>query len=223
MNSKVLLKSIALCVVLGSSSASAQQSLNDQLYIEAGVVNIKADLDINEGGANGLNVTVDEKDSAPMFLVGYKLNDQVAIEGGIIGGVDVGASITGNVNGRLSGRTVVANGTLTVTGESKETYMLGGAFTVPVSESISLTGRAGMMWWDVDYYLSANVAGTIDGVAFAVNQRAFLESEDGSDPYFGLGLAINLSKKVALKADYFRTEIDDSDVDAISLRLSYLF
>jgi hypothetical protein len=60
-------------------------------------------------------------------------------------------------------------------------------------------------------------------VAFSASQRTFLQSDDGNDPYYGIGVTYALSKSLALKADYMRTEIDDSDVDALSLRLSYRF
>jgi long-subunit fatty acid transport protein len=214
---------LAAGLFLFGSAAIAQQTTQDKLYVEAGVTYIKADLGVGETSGNNLTITVDDTDTAPILVVGFKVADNLALEAGIIGKVDVGISVTANYNGSLYGRTVVANGRLDVTGEGKESYMLGGAFTIPVNDKFDLVARAGVMWWDVDYYLSANVAGTVNGTAFAVNQKVFLQSADGADPYFGVGATYKFTKNWALKADYLRTKIDDADVDSMSLRISYLY
>ena len=214
---------VASSLVFVSTSVIAQQTTQEKLYVEAGVTYIKVDLGVGETSGNNLSITVDDTDTAPIAMIGYKVTDNFALEAGVIGKVDVGVGITANYNGSLYGRTVVANGRLDVTGEGKESYMLGGAFTIPVNDQFAFVARAGVMWWDVDYYLSANVAGTVNGTAFAVNEKVFLQSSDGNDPYFGLGATFKFNKNWALKADYLRTKIDDSDVDSMSLRISYLY
>lgn len=214
---------LTLCASLTSFTASAKEVDTNPVYVDVGFVQMKADIGIGETSGNGLSLTVDEKDTAPILTVGYRVNDQFALEGGVVGGLDMGLNLTANYNDTLYGQTVVANGSLTVTGETKESYMLGGALIVPVNDSLSLRARAGVLWWDIDYYLSANVSLTINGTSYAANGRALLQSEDGNDPYVGLGVTYDVSKSVALKADYFRTKVDDMDVDALSLQVSYRF
>jgi OOP family OmpA-OmpF porin len=215
-------------VALLCSALPFAANANDSFYFDAGYTSMEVDLGVDTTNlGNGITLNVDDSDSAGTFLVGYKVNDNFAVEGGFITGADASVSITNAnaTNGNLYGSTLVlnANSTISVNAEGKETYFVGGKFNFPMSKEFSLDARAGMMWWDIDYSVSANAAGTYGGAAFAINENFFVANADGSDAYYGLGATYNVNDSFAIKADYTMTEMDDSDVDAYTISASMKF
>jgi hypothetical protein len=215
---KTLLAFTALSTLSLSVSAS-----DNNFYIDAGLANLEVDLGISEWSSTNATLTVDEKDNAPLIMAGYRLDDNVSLEGGVLGSADASVSVTANFNGTVYGTAVVANGTVTAKAEANPSYMLGAAYKMPLSDDFSIDARAGMLWWDVDYKGSANVSATIGGASYAAGASATLASRDGSDPYFGLGATYDVSDDVAVKANLFRTEIDGADIDAAALSVSMTF
>jgi len=205
-----------------SFSLSANAAENN-FYIDAGLANLEVDLGVSEWSTTNATLTTDENDNAPMIVAGYRLDDNVSLEGGVLGSADASVSVTANFNGTIYGTAVVANGTVTAKAEANPSYMLGAAYKMPLSDQFSIDARAGMLWWDVDYKASANVSATIGGTSYAASASGTLASRDGSDPYFGLGATYDFTDDVAVKANLFRTEIDGADIDAAALSLSMKF
>lgn len=86
-----------------------------------------------------------------------------------------------------------------------------GILAFPVADRMSLYGKAGQVWWDVD----------ADGPA------GFDEHVDGSDWLYGAGLQVGLAERLALRFEYTRFELDqgsaNADLDLATIAVQYLF
>ena len=78
--------------------------------------------------------------------------------------------------------------------------------TVPFTDSFSGYAKAGINDWNID----GSVAGLI-------------ADDSGNDPTYGLGLQYRFTDNVALRGEYSRFEIDDSEVDLAQLQLRFDF
>lgn len=78
--------------------------------------------------------------------------------------------------------------------------------TVPFTDSFSGYAKAGINDWNVD----ASVPGLI-------------ADDSGNDPTYGLGLQYRFTDNVALRGEYSRFEIDDSEVDLAQVQVRFDF
>jgi OOP family OmpA-OmpF porin len=62
--------------------------------------------------------------------------------------------------------------------------------TLPVSQHLSLYGKAGIFQWDADFDFPAGVAGSADA--------------NGKDYTYGLGVRYNLTRNAALRLEWQR-------------------
>lgn len=90
------------------------------------------------------------------------------------------------------------------------TVSLSAMGYLPVNESFSFFGKLGLNKWSVD------------GTARTHNQT-FSDSSDGTDPVFGLGATYDLGQYVNLRVEAERYQLDDADVDFISIGVGYTF
>lgn len=88
-----------------------------------------------------------------------------------------------------------------------DTVSLVAVGTLPFTDNFSGYAKAGVHSWDAD----ARAAGI---------GRA---SDDGTDPTYGLGLQYRFTDNVALRGEYSRFEIDDSEVDLAQVALRFDF
>ena len=78
--------------------------------------------------------------------------------------------------------------------------------TVPFTDSFSAYAKAGVNVWDVEASIPGLVA-----------------DDSGTDPTYGLGLQYRFTDNVALRGEYSRFEIDDSEVDLAQLQVRFDF
>lgn len=78
--------------------------------------------------------------------------------------------------------------------------------TLPFTERFSGYAKAGFHTWDAD--------------ARVLDVR---ESDDGTDPTYGVGLQYRFTDNVALRGEYSRFEMDDVDVDLAQLQVRFDF
>ena len=78
---------------------------------------------------------------------------------------------------------------------------------LPVTDSLELFGKVGFHAWDSTVNLDSNVS---------------IEGADGTDPMFGAGIAYKFSS-VSIQAEFERYQLDDTDVDLMSIGLAYHF
>lgn len=203
-----------LCVVTLSALAAvpawAEQTVSSGFFLTAGLGQSSADL----GDVGGLSV--DDKDTSYSIGLGYKINDMFSIEGGY---QNLGeASASGTASGTLYGTAYTATG-LTASDEV-DGYYLGPVVTFPVGGNFEVQGRLGVYSWKGDIKLSFTSL-TYGGTSYSGGSAS--DSHDGSDAYFGLGVAYKFSNNMSLGADWTRFDIDGTDVDVFGARLKYNF
>ncbi|WP_373095837.1 outer membrane beta-barrel protein [Zhongshania sp.] len=135
----------------------------------------------------------DDEDNGYTMGIGVRMGPNVSIEGGY---VDLGEVSGGNGVDSLSVETSGA--------------FAGLGLFIPLQPGFELTGRAGLIAWDSDAKMR------IGGVSSS-------ESEDGTDIYFGIGAAFQVSRELHLTVGFDRYDIDDTDVDMLSLGAKFYF
>lgn len=137
---------------------------------------------------------IDDDDSNISFAGGVKMNDNLALELGYIDFGDISVS---------------GNGTASVEADAIQLSLLG---LLPVSDAFGLVGRLGVDMWDATVKYS-NVPGFGTGKV----------SDDGSDLFYGIGAYVNLGANANVHFDWQFHELDDVDIDTMSLGLSFYF
>ncbi len=97
---------------------------------------------------------------------------------------------------------------------------LGVKGFLPLTDIFSIYAKGGQLWWDADYEV-----------------LGYSGSTDGSEPFYGLGVAFSVTDRMDINLDYTRYEIEletdevglfasdtyDSDLDQASVGIRYLF
>lgn len=137
---------------------------------------------------------LDDRTSGWSIFGGFEFNRYLAVEAGYIDAGEVKEE-------------VVASGVVAVDTTAFFGSVLG---SLPLGDSAaSLFGRAGMLSWKSD--LEGRVSG--DTIVSA--------EADGTDPYFGAGIAATIDNAL-LRAEYSIAELDD-DVDVTMIGLSVVW
>ncbi len=89
------------------------------------------------------------------------------------------------------------------------TFGLSGRASVEFANFLTLSGKAGMHFWNSDG----------DGPAAAIN-NAFDEN-DGTDFFFGLGTEFKIIPNVSLRAEWERFQFNESDLDVGTLSVVF--
>jgi hypothetical protein len=129
----------------------------------------------------------------------------------IAGGVQVNQHVAFEAGYSDFGEAKVSNG-FSSASYSADAIQLSVLGLLPLSDKAGLTGRFGIDLWDgtIKY---TNVPGLGTGSV----------SEDGTDIYFGFGAYINVVEKAKLYFELQRHDIDDIDVDVVSIGARYFF
>lgn len=136
----------------------------------------------------------DGDDTAYKVFLGFGFSEYVRLEAGY---VDLG-----DLEEDLS---FVGIGSQRV-GVSADGPTLGLELGLPLGEYFSITARGGVLFWEAE----ARVSG------FGVR-------DDGEDPFYGVGLRYRLGPHASLLGIAERYELEDVDVDVISLGISFQF
>ena len=199
-----------LCAALPFASVAKENNF----YVNAGAMNIEVDT-----GVTGTSyLSVDEEDTAPTLTLGYRLNENFAIEGGVIGSSEASVSLAAGAY-TASGQSLTVNSTSSVIAKADNMYTLGGRYDANVSENFSVFGKAGLLWWDVDGVISGDV--TYAGTRYTGS--ATIYNDDGNDLYYGIGFNYKLNSDLNLSGDFVQSEVDGSDIDAIGLQIGMSF
>jgi len=207
-------KNVLAAVILITSfniNAENQKSNDSKLYASVGYANIEVDLGIDSTSL----YTVDAKDSALIVMIGYRLKDNLSIEGGMVGSSETSITTTDSITGSYLGKTISIGSGLKISAEANTSWLIGGAYKIPMTDNLSINTRAGLFLWDVDYKVSG--AATYDGVSYGVN--ATIATDDGSDLYFGIGGEYEISDSLSAEFSYLNTEVGGSDVDSYNIAI----
>ncbi len=80
--------------------------------------------------------------------------------------------------------------------------------TVPITDNFSAYAKAGFQRWDIDTVIPSVVGNTDDS---------------GTDPTYGVGVQYRFTDHVALRGEYSRFEIEDTDLDLAQIQVRYDF
>ena len=181
-----LLSALVLLVAFGSSHA--------QGYFAASFGQTSPD-DDGFDDSNGYRITV-----------GYNVNPNVAVEGSYTYAGEFDAD--DDLLAALSFFTGVPVEDASVEVDGIEFAVVG---KVPLSDTASIFGRAGIYMWDADFDFDLGPLGSGS------------DSDDGTDPFFGAGVSINISPTVSLNLEYVLYDVDDSDIDYLGGGLAVSF
>ena len=140
------------------------------------------------------------------LTAGYNANEYVSIEASLtnLGEFDADDDVVAALNFipgfAIEGASVEVDGI--------EFGLVGHA---PLSETISIFGRAGIFIWEAEY--------TIDTVSFGSDS----DTDDGSDAFFGAGLSFDVGSQAALRVEYTVYDAADSDIDFLGAGLDIRF
>ena len=82
--------------------------------------------------------------------------------------------------------------------------------------TLGVYGKAGLLFWDVDFSVSGSGTLTYNGSTY--NSKTFLQV-DGSDPYIGLGLSYEINKNTSFAFDYITTASTNA-IEGVALDLN---
>jgi OOP family OmpA-OmpF porin len=140
------------------------------------------------------------------LTAGYNANENVSIEASLtnLGEFDADDDLIAALE-FLSG---IAIDGASVEVDGIEFAVVGHA---PLSDTISIFGRAGIFMWDAEV--------KVDTVSFGSDS----ETDDGSDAFFGGGLRFDVGSQAALRVEYTLYDADDADIDFIGAGLDIRF
>lgn len=176
----------ALALIAAATLGTAAQA-DTGLYLGAGVGAATVDEDFS-------GFDIDDDVEAYRVLGGLQLGDTL--------GIEVGYQNFGDFEERFD-----LGGVTSVTRLTADGWTLGGTLGLPLTDSISIFGRAGIFVWDADV--------EVNGVRSAV--------DDDSNPYYGVGGKVGFTDRFSLVGDWSRFELDETDLDVVSLGFEYRF
>jgi OmpA-OmpF porin, OOP family len=205
-------KWLVVALAIGATPGSAVAG-NWYLYGAAGTTDAKIDqaandADLRSFGATNISSSVDQSSSGFKAQVGYQINRHLAVEGGYVnlGKFKYNATFTGGNTGaeiKVDGWNVSAVGFL------------------PMSDRFAFLGKAGLIAATVSQ--SGSIAGLPGVTANSV-------STTDVKPSLGVGIVYDLSRFVAIRAEYekfFKLGNNDttgeSDVNMLSVGVVYRF
>lgn len=167
---------LALMFTFGSSHAAG--------YFGASVGSTSPD-DDGFDDSNGYRITL-----------GYDVNPNISIEGSYtnLGEFDADDDLIS----ALEFVTGVALDDVSVDVDGIELAVVG---KVPLSDTVTFFGKAGIFMWDADFKIDT------------VSSGSDTETDDGSDPFFGFGVGFDVSKALVLNLEYNAYEASEGDVD----------
>lgn len=207
------MKKLALIAIL--SATAAAPAFAGDIYVVGSVGQSSMDIDkgtvdnaLTSAGATGVSSSIDKTDTAYKIQLGYRFNQNFAVEGGY---VDLGkgkysAGFTGgnaNANVKASGVNIAALGIL------------------PLNESFSVFGKLGFINAKVEQTVSATGPG--GSASDSVNATKWKTN-------WGIGATYNVNKQLGIRFEYEQfsklgdsNKTGESDVNLLSAGVVYKF
>ena len=201
-----IINSAILSLAIISTSVFAEDG---KFYI--GASGGRVDVETGVSGTTG-TANLDEDDKGWKVYAGYKWENNFGIE---LNYADFGeASLSGN-----NGDTFVYQGTtytFTANGVNIDlegtTFGIGLTYSLPlIEDTFYIDAKVGAHTWDAEMTISADAAGNVS------------LSDDGTDPFYGLGLTYQITKEFGARVEFERYEFDEEDVDYASAGLTFSF
>ena len=151
-----------------------------------------------------ISASLDDSDTSYSLILGYQFNPNFALEGGFIDFGELNVDATSDGTGFL-----YAPGPVNLNA-SADGLFFNAKGIIPLSEMFSLYGKLGLLMWDAEVTLSDSTGRISD-------------SDDGNDLFYGVGGSLNITRSLALNADYSLYTLDETDVDVLSIGIQYSF
>ena len=210
-NSKLISNLMIMFLITIPYASSAHEVPKPSFTLGAMLIN-----DNSLDALSGTGVTIDDNDTVANFTVDYYVSPNLAFEGSVVFGPKVSASLPSNNSGTLHGKSYSVSGALTITAKTDTSYLFGVKYSPSSSGALGIYGKAGLLFWDVDFIVSGS--GTLTYNGSTNNSKTFLQV-DGSDPYIGLGLSYEISKNTSFAFDYITTASTNA-IEGVALDLS---
>ena len=211
MNSKLISNLMIMFLITIPYASSAHEVPKPSFTLGAMLIN-----DNSLDALSGTGVTIDDNDTVANFTVDYYVSPSLAFEGSVVSGPEVSASLPSNDSGTLHGKSYSVSGALTITAKTDTSYLFGVKYSPSSSGALGIYGKAGLLFWDVDFIVSGSGTLTYNGTTY--NSKTFLQV-DGSDPYIGLGLSYEISKNTSFAFDYITTASTNA-IEGVAIDLS---
>ena len=211
INSKLISNLMIMFLITFPYASSAHELPKPSFTLGAMLINDNS-LDV----LSGTGVTIDDNDTVANFTVDYYVSPSLAFEGSVVSGPEVSASLPSNDSGTLHGKSYSVSGALTITAKTDTSYLFGVKYSPSSSGALGIYGKAGLLFWDVDFIVSGSGTLTYNGSTY--NSKTFLQV-DASDPYIGLGLSYEISKNTSFAFDYITTSSTNA-IEGVALDLS---
>ena len=207
MKKLLIISSSAAAIALGlSAPAFAQEDTG--LYVQ--------------GGYSYLNIEPDGADSgvdtnAITGRVGYQFTPMFSLEADLTSGIDDGEfdyNVDEDEFNLDDNDDTDLNDVIAASGDIGLNYLVGlyGRASVPLTERLNVSARAGYAYSDVDATV-VTPGGTTLGVI-----------EDSADgPALGAGLTYDLTDNWQLRGDYTYYDFEDTDTGAATIAVGYKF
>ncbi|MCG7588175.1 outer membrane beta-barrel protein [Photobacterium sp. OFAV2-7] len=151
-----------------------------------------------EDSASSLGMSIiDDSDTGFKVFGGYRANEHFAVElfYANLGEVSVNLGAASSLFGTNE---------LTIEQDTLGASLIG---ILPVTDNFELFGKVGFHAWDATINLTSDVK---------------VEAADGTDPMFGAGIAYKYNR-VSIQAEFERYQLDETDIDLMSIGLAYHF
>ena len=207
MKKLLIISSSAAAIALGLSAPAVAQE-DTGLYVQGGYsyVNIEPD-----GADSGVDT------NAITGRVGYQFTPMFSLEADLTSGIDDGEfdyNVDEDDFNLDDNDDTDLNDVIAASGDLGLNYLVGlyGRASVPLTERLNVSARAGYAYIDVDATV-VTPGGTVLGVI-----------EDSADgPALGAGLTYDLTDNWQLRGDYTYYDFEDTDTGAATIAVGYKF
>jgi len=127
---------------------------------------------------------------------------------GIFGGYQFNRHFGAEIGYTDLGKASASSGAASATLEAKGLEFLAVG-TIPLNQQFSLYGKLGLFMWDADIRVSG--------------PATVLTSDDGTDLTIGFGARYSFTKNLAAQLQWQRYDLDNFDVDVISVGILFRF
>tara|TARA_B110000977_G_scaffold194755_1_gene271945 strand:+ start:759 stop:1370 length:612 start_codon:yes stop_codon:yes gene_type:complete len=192
--------------IIAASASFAERGNPSEWYIAGSIGQAEYDLslsdfaDIDDGSI--ISASLDDSDTSYSLYGGFRINQYFAVEGGYL---DLGESA---LSAQSDGSELYFAGPLNLVAEV-DGFNIGGKGIIPINEKFELFAKLGVYMWEAEAKIKNGPVSESD-------------DDDGSDAYYALGGTF-LVGQISINAEYALYELEDVDVENISVGLQYAF
>jgi outer membrane immunogenic protein len=211
MKKLLIISSSAAAIVLGLAAPAVAQTYGNEdtgFYAQGGYTYLDIEPDGAESGIDSNAIT---------GRLGYQFTPMFSLEAELSTGIDDGEfdyNVDEDEFNLDDNSDADFNDTIAASGDLGLNYLVGlyGRATVPLTERLDVSARAGYAYIDID----ASVI-TPGGTTLGVIENS------ANGPAIGAGLSFDMTDNWQLRGDYTYYSFDDTDTNAATIAVGYKF